>query len=197
MYTKFCQTVFGQSIDHDLPASKSPEAEKAKRLERTKTLYKMEFNIEPNLEIWEENKTEVIDLTPKLAPNTRKRKHEEGTEQEQEFQIFVRYQQMGKTLTFKSKAVKTIKTIKEKIKRIEGIPLDLQMLVYAGGVLSDDKTLSDYNIEKESTLHLSVRGSFRAGSTGSWEPVNIEKTLKSKKFRKIPERSISIRNLKI
>lgn len=71
-------------------------------------------------------------------------------------QLFVKTLQ-GQTLTVNADTADTIQAVKERIAAKENLPAGEQRLVYAGKQLDETRSLQDYNIQENATLHLLMR----------------------------------------
>ena len=151
-YTHCCSMLLGQGklIHHDPYTSADDLVMRQARREMLKKLWLQIFESDPALG-WGVDPSACENYIKRLTGRKRRRRSEDA------FQIFVRGLTAGQTIILIVDNDTEVEDVKLMLYDRDEAPLELMRLIYAGSQLEDGKTMRDYKIHKESTLHLVLR----------------------------------------
>lgn len=143
-YTLLCQRVRGCYVHHTTVSEQDNEEQRVSRVDQTVINYRKRFREEPDAQLWDD----VAEFVPVKFVFRR------------ECTIYVKYivDLATHTLRLVLDTSNTVEYVKQQIsKMLIDTPVDQQRLIFAGQQLEDGRTLADYNIGHQSTLHLVMR----------------------------------------
>jgi hypothetical protein len=120
------------------------------RVAMTVAMYKVMFETDPWTAPVEAQPSPAVVVAAPAAPKNKKRK------KDSEITLYVR-ELNGKNLTLTCDVNDSVEELKSKIQKARGIPIDQQRIIWTGKQVEDGRTLLDYNIGDESTVHLVLR----------------------------------------
>lgn len=150
LYDTFCSTILKKKLHHSLSGSHDPLHMKHERQKRLMSLYTWLMGDIRYPECWtlEEEPVSTAVVIPKRKKRLRQAEH---------ITIIVKRICSDATDEVECHVDDSIATVKQKISAITHVPAAQIGLVSAGRRLSDDNTLSDYNIRDDSILHMILR----------------------------------------